>query len=208
MAQNVVRAVYDFERIAESVKSISVHVAYPLRDERPLDEALQRYTLAPTSPEQRTWNTYNFAALWISMAHCIPTYMLASGLIGAGMSWWQALVTILLGKHVSFWPRSSSTHIQARNTVFRSRSLPEPHTGLSGRMCPHECVRWLRVDGSVFKHGSAEKHSVPSSKHPFRDGKQFQVGRRGGHAPPSGCRFFCSGVLEHQHNLPRHGPPA
>src|SRR5215510_438621 len=49
--------------------------------------------LAPTSPEQRTWKTYNFAALWISMAHCIPTYMLASGLIGAGMSWGQALAT-------------------------------------------------------------------------------------------------------------------
>ncbi|MBZ5571778.1 MAG: cytosine permease, partial [Acidobacteriia bacterium] len=37
------------------------------------------------------------AALWISMAHCIPTYMLASGLIGAGMNWKQALLTILLG---------------------------------------------------------------------------------------------------------------
>ena len=47
--------------------------------------------LAPTTAEQRTWSTYNFAALWVSMAHCIPTYMLASGLIGSGMSWRQAL---------------------------------------------------------------------------------------------------------------------
>src|SRR5262245_46333497 len=47
--------------------------------------------LAPVRVARRTWSTYNYAALWISMAHCIPTYMLASGLIGAGMSWMQAL---------------------------------------------------------------------------------------------------------------------
>jgi nucleobase:cation symporter-1, NCS1 family len=29
------------------------------------------------------------------MGHCIPTYVLASGLIGAGMNWWQALATLL-----------------------------------------------------------------------------------------------------------------
>ena len=53
--------------------------------------------LAPVPIAQRTWTTYNYAALWISMAHCIPTYMLASGLLVAGMNWSQALVTILIG---------------------------------------------------------------------------------------------------------------
>src|SRR6187397_2009343 len=53
--------------------------------------------LAPVPIAQRTWTTYNYAALWISMAHCIPTYMLASGLMTQGMNWWQALITILLG---------------------------------------------------------------------------------------------------------------
>ena len=37
--------------------------------------------LAPVPIARRNWSTYNYAALWISMAHCIPTYMLASGLI-------------------------------------------------------------------------------------------------------------------------------
>ena len=37
--------------------------------------------LAPVPIEKRNWTTYNYAALWISMAHCIPTYMMASGLI-------------------------------------------------------------------------------------------------------------------------------
>src|SRR3954466_8482107 len=66
--------------------------------------------LAPTGPEQRTWGTYNFAALWISMAHCIPTYMLASGLIGAGMSWRQALLTILLGNSIVLIPILLNSH--------------------------------------------------------------------------------------------------
>ena len=66
--------------------------------------------LAPTDPARRTWGTYNFAALWISMAHCIPTYMLASGLIGAGMNWKQALLTILLGNTIVLVPILLNSH--------------------------------------------------------------------------------------------------
>jgi len=66
--------------------------------------------LAPVPPERRTWTTYNYAALWVSMAHCIPTYMLASGLIGAGMSWRQALLTILLGNSIVLIPILLNSH--------------------------------------------------------------------------------------------------
>ena len=45
------------------------------------DPSLYNEDLAPVPQEKRTWGTYNFASLWISMAVCIPTYMLASGLI-------------------------------------------------------------------------------------------------------------------------------
>jgi nucleobase:cation symporter-1, NCS1 family len=41
--------------------------------------------LAPVPIGERTWTTYNYAALWISMAHCIPMYMLESGLISDGI---------------------------------------------------------------------------------------------------------------------------
>jgi NCS1 family nucleobase:cation symporter-1 len=44
------------------------------------------------------------------MAHCIPTYMLASGLIGAGMSWKQALFTILLGNTIVLVPILLNSH--------------------------------------------------------------------------------------------------
>jgi nucleobase:cation symporter-1, NCS1 family len=66
--------------------------------------------LAPVAPERRTWGTYNYAALWVSMAHCIPTYMLASGLIGSGMSWKQALFTILLGNSIVLVPILLNSH--------------------------------------------------------------------------------------------------
>jgi len=66
--------------------------------------------LAPVPVAQRNWTTYNYAALWISMAHCIPTYMLSSGLISAGMNWWQALITILLGNTIVLIPILLNSH--------------------------------------------------------------------------------------------------
>jgi NCS1 family nucleobase:cation symporter-1 len=66
--------------------------------------------LAPVPVSRRNWTTYNYAALWISMAHCIPTYMLASGLMAAGMNWRQALVTILLGNSIVLIPILLNSH--------------------------------------------------------------------------------------------------
>ena len=66
--------------------------------------------LAPVPISRRNWTTYNYAALWISMAHCIPTYMLSSGLISAGMNWWQALFTILLGNTIVLVPILLNSH--------------------------------------------------------------------------------------------------
>ena len=66
--------------------------------------------LAPVPVDKRNWTTYNYAALWISMAHCIPTYMMASGLISAGMNWWQALLTILLGNTIVLAPILLNSH--------------------------------------------------------------------------------------------------
>ncbi|MBL8111478.1 MAG: NCS1 family nucleobase:cation symporter-1, partial [Acidobacteria bacterium] len=66
--------------------------------------------LAPVPVARRIWTTYNFAALWISMAHCIPTYMLASGLMNTGMNWKQALFTILLGNTIVLAPILLNSH--------------------------------------------------------------------------------------------------
>jgi NCS1 family nucleobase:cation symporter-1 len=82
-----------------------------LEDTRRIETSpLYNQDLAPVPLSRRTWTTYNYAALWISMAHCIPTYMLASGLMTAGMSWSQALVTILLGNTIVLIPILLNSH--------------------------------------------------------------------------------------------------
>lgn len=70
--------------------------------------------LAPVAPENRRWGTWNFAALWISMSLCIPTYMLASSLIGGGMNWWQAILTIFLGNAIVLVPMVLNGHAGAK----------------------------------------------------------------------------------------------
>src|ERR1035437_5228947 len=75
-----------------------------------LGSALYNEDLAPIPIARRTWTTYNYAALWISMAHCIPTYMLASGLMNSGMNWKQALFTILLGNTIVLVPILLNSH--------------------------------------------------------------------------------------------------
>ncbi len=70
--------------------------------------------LAPIPQEKRSWNTWNYAALWISMSLCIPTYMLASSLIGGGMNWWQAILTIFLGNTIVLFPMILNGHAGAK----------------------------------------------------------------------------------------------
>src|SRR5207249_3438098 len=66
--------------------------------------------LAPVPPTGRKWRLGSFAALWISMSACIPTYMLASSLIGGGMNWWQAILTIFLGNLIVLIPMVLNAH--------------------------------------------------------------------------------------------------
>ena len=60
--------------------------------------------LAPVAPSARNWTTWNYTSLWIGMAVCIPTYMLAGSMIREGMNWWQATLTILLGNLIVLLP--------------------------------------------------------------------------------------------------------
>ena len=76
--------------------------------------ALINDDLAPVPAAQRTWRMWNFVALWVSMAACIPTYMLASSLIGGGMNWWQAVLTIFLGNAIVLVPMILNAHAGTR----------------------------------------------------------------------------------------------
>lgn len=78
------------------------------------ESSLYNKDLAPVPPERRTWGIYNYASLWVAMSVCIPTYMLASGLIAGGMSWKQAIGTILLGNVIVLIPMLLNAHAGAK----------------------------------------------------------------------------------------------
>jgi NCS1 family nucleobase:cation symporter-1 len=87
-----------------------------MSDSRPSDvsNTLWNEDLAPIPSEDRTWGLYNYASLWVAMSVCIPTYMLASGLIAGGMSWLQAIATILLGNLIVLIPMVLNAHAGAK----------------------------------------------------------------------------------------------
>ena len=86
----------------------------PLPETTIRDSSLYNRDLAPVPPERRTWRTYNYAALWISMSVNIPTYMLASGMIAGGMNWKQAHFTVFLGNVLVLIPMLLNAHAGAQ----------------------------------------------------------------------------------------------
>lgn len=68
------------------------------------DKRLWNEDLAPSTPAQRNWSWKSFTALWIGMVACIPTYMLASGLIETGFSPLQAIALVFAGNVIVLIP--------------------------------------------------------------------------------------------------------
>ncbi|MEV7418676.1 NCS1 family nucleobase:cation symporter-1 [Streptomyces sp. NPDC089919] len=78
--------------------------------EIPADGRFANADLLPVPVDRRRWTTYNFAALWVGMAHNIPSWMLASGLVALGMDWKQAVLTIALANLVVLVPMLLTGH--------------------------------------------------------------------------------------------------
>jgi NCS1 family nucleobase:cation symporter-1 len=70
--------------------------------------------LAPTTEAQRTWRWYHFAALWVGMVMCIPAYTLSASLIEAGMSGYQAVLTVFLANAIVLLPMLLIGHAGTR----------------------------------------------------------------------------------------------
>lgn len=70
--------------------------------------------LAPVPSGERRWRMIDIAHLWVGMSVCIPTYMLASGLIATGMNWWQAILTVALGNLIVLVPMILNGHAGTR----------------------------------------------------------------------------------------------
>ena len=74
------------------------------------DPLLSNPDIAPVPANQRNWKAISFFTLWVGMAVNIPSYMIAASLIDGGMSWQQAMWTVLLGNLIVFVPMSLSGH--------------------------------------------------------------------------------------------------
>ena len=66
--------------------------------------------LAPVPANKRTWNKWNLAAIWVGMAVCIPTYLLASYMIKTGLNWYEALIIIGLANLIITIPMILNGH--------------------------------------------------------------------------------------------------
>lgn len=81
------------------------------------DPQLYNDDLAPTPAAGRTWRWTSIAALWVGMVVCVPTYMLASGLIKQGMSWKEAVFTVLLGNVIVLVPMGLVGHAGTKHGI-------------------------------------------------------------------------------------------
>lgn len=81
--------------------------------------------LAPVSSQNRSWNKWNLAALWVGMAVCIPTYILASYMIRNGISWQMSLIIIGLANVLITLPMVLNGHAGVKY------GLPFPVVGRS-----------------------------------------------------------------------------
>ncbi len=66
--------------------------------------------LAPVAKENRTWSKWHLAAIWVGMAVCIPTYLLASYMIKTGLNWYEALIVIGLANLIITIPMVLNGH--------------------------------------------------------------------------------------------------
>ena len=74
------------------------------------DASLINDDIRPTELSERTWTVGAMASLWVGMVVCVPTYMLAGSMISDGMSWWQAVGTVMLGNVIVLLPMVANGH--------------------------------------------------------------------------------------------------
>src|SRR5262245_55709053 len=79
-------------------------------DVRDPDPGLYNDDIRPAKLSERHWSVLDMASLWVGMVVCVPTYTLAASLIEKGMSWWQAVVTIMVGNVIVLVPMVLNGH--------------------------------------------------------------------------------------------------
>lgn len=74
--------------------------AQPAAPHNPLANA----DLLPTTAAQRHWSWKDYAALWVGMVVCVPTYTMASSMLDQGFSWQMAVWLVFLANVIVLVP--------------------------------------------------------------------------------------------------------
>ncbi len=141
------------------------------------------------------------------MAHCIPTYMLASGLMAQGMNWWQALLTILLGNMIVLVPILLNSHPGTKYgisfPVFARAAYGTLGSNLPALLRAIVACGWFGIQAWIG--GEATDVFFASLVPGLADAPRAGLRRPHGHGVA-----VVPAVLGAQrlHHLPRHGSPA
>jgi len=60
--------------------------------------------LKPTTDSDRHWHARDFAALWVGMVVCVPTYTMASSMLDQGFTWQMAIWLVFLANCIVLIP--------------------------------------------------------------------------------------------------------
>jgi NCS1 family nucleobase:cation symporter-1 len=71
---------------------------------------LENHDLRPTTEAARTWTWVHYAALWVGMAHCVPTWLMAGSMIALGLTWWQVIGLMAVGNLIVLVPVVLNSH--------------------------------------------------------------------------------------------------
>lgn len=67
-------------------------------------DALANADLLPTTAAQRHWGWKDYAALWVGMVVCVPTYTMASSMLDQGFTWQMAVWLVFLANCIVLVP--------------------------------------------------------------------------------------------------------
>ena len=152
--------------------------------------------IRPTTDEERHWSVMNMASLWVGMVVCVPTYMLAAGLIEQGMSWGQAVSTVMLGNVIVLVPMILNGHPGTKYACLSSMSRAA--FGINGATSRACCGRWWPADGSVSRPGSAVRPSINCSASSTADPSVETPSASWGSTRRSSCASWRSGPSRSQ----------
>lgn len=82
-----------------------------------MSDSLSNKDLLPTALAERHWRWQDYAALWIGMVVCVPTYTMASSMLDQGFTWQKAVLLVFLANCIVLVPMILMGRIGAQHGI-------------------------------------------------------------------------------------------